>query len=56
MVFAIVALALIWKRVVKPNAPFAQNAKPMALIFLLTGVCVGEWDIKTCQGWTETQP
>lgn len=42
MVFAIVAVALIWKRVVKPNAPLKENAKPMALIFLLVGVCVGE--------------
>jgi hypothetical protein len=42
MVFAVVALALIWKRVVKPNAPFAENAKPMTLILLLLASCIGK--------------
>jgi formate-dependent nitrite reductase membrane component NrfD len=41
MVFAVVALALIWKRIVKQNAPLRENAKPLALICLLTCVCIG---------------
>lgn len=42
MVFAVVALALIWKRVVKPHTPVSENAKPLALIALLTSSCIGE--------------
>jgi len=42
MVFAVVALALIWKRVVKPHTPLSENAKPLALIALLTSACIGE--------------
>lgn len=42
MVFAVVAVALIWKRIVKPRATFFENAKPLALIFLLCSTCIGE--------------
>lgn len=42
MVFAVVALALIWKRVVKPRGTLAENGKPMALILLLTVCCIGK--------------
>lgn len=42
MVFAVVALALIWKRVVKPNAPFAENAKPITITLLLVASCIGK--------------
>lgn len=42
MVFAVVALALIVKRVVKPQGTWAENAKPSAFIFLMTGCCIGE--------------
>jgi drug/metabolite transporter superfamily protein YnfA len=45
MVFAVVALALIWKRVVKQNAPTSENAKPLALICLLTCACIGTYTI-----------
>lgn len=54
MVFAVVALALIVKRVVKPQGTWAENAKPSALIFLMTGCCIGEapegfWGVSAAQ-------
>ena len=42
MVFAIVALALIVKRYVDPRAKAAASVKPLALLALLCGVCIGE--------------
>jgi hypothetical protein len=42
MVFGVVALALIVKRVIKPTGTWAENAKPAAFISLLTGCCIGE--------------
>jgi hypothetical protein len=42
MVFAVVAVALIWKRIVRNGVPASQNALPLALIFLLVGACIGE--------------
>jgi tetrahydromethanopterin S-methyltransferase subunit E len=43
LVFGVVALALIWKRIVRPKHSFADNAKPFALMAVLTGCCIGEW-------------
>ncbi|WIA39047.1 hypothetical protein OEZ86_005191 [Tetradesmus obliquus] len=40
MVFGVVALALIWKRIVRPKHSFADNAKPYAMMALLTGCCI----------------
>jgi hypothetical protein len=42
MVFAVVALALIWKRIVRPKASFADNAKAYTMMGLLTGCCIGK--------------
>ena len=49
MVFAVVALALIWKRIVRAHAPFSENTKPMVLIALLVSSCIGELLLQ--QGW-----
>ncbi|KAF6256039.1 amino acid permease family protein [Scenedesmus sp. NREL 46B-D3] len=40
LVFGVVALALIWKRTVRPKHPFADNAKPFVLMAVLTGCCI----------------
>eukprot|EP00882_Tetradesmus_deserticola_P001730 GHRQ01001859.1.p1 GENE.GHRQ01001859.1~~GHRQ01001859.1.p1 ORF type:complete len:634 (+),score=216.50 GHRQ01001859.1:64-1902(+) len=40
MVFAVVALALIWKRTVRTRHGFADNVKPFALMAALTCCCV----------------
>lgn len=42
MVFGVVAVALIWKRVVKRGAPLGVNAKPLGMLFLITAASVGE--------------
>eukprot|EP00775_Hariotina_reticulata_P003840 gene3840-4097_t len=40
MVFAVVALALIWKRIVRTGVPVSQNALPLSLIGLLVASCI----------------
>ncbi len=41
MVFAVVAVALLWKRVVRTGVPFADNAKPVGMIALLVAESIG---------------
>lgn len=40
LVFAVVSLALLWKRVIKRGAGLAGNAKPVGLILLITACCI----------------
>jgi hypothetical protein len=42
MVFGVVSIALIWKRVYDPDTPVKQQMFPIGLITLLTLASVGE--------------